>query len=216
VVERASMQKVIVFDLDGVVIDSRQANFQAFAKGIEALGLAKPSEESVVSLIGLSAHEMLVKLGCPEGRAVEIYESHVKPFYLENLALLAAPVPGAVELFEWLRQNDWKIGACTSGGRQLQVQALKGIGLLDFFSVIQTPDDSKFLKPAPEFLLEVLRKMGLEKEPFWHIEDSSVGLSMGLNCGAKTVFANYGFGTPGDRQPHYRIDSIGELRELLS
>lgn len=209
------MQKVIVFDLDGVVIDSRQANFQAFAKGIEAVGLPSPSENSVVSLIGLSAHQMLVKLGCPEGRAVEIYESVVKPFYLDNLATLASPVPGALEFFQWLRQNEWKIGACTSGGRQLQLQALKGIGLLDYFAVVQTPDDSKFLKPAPEFLLEVLRKMSVEREPFWHVEDSSVGLKMGLNCGAKTVFANYGFGTPGDHKPHYTIDSIGELRELL-
>ena len=103
------MSVLVVFDLDGVLIDSRQANFQAFARGVEALGLPTPAEEAVVSLIGLSAAEMLRRLGCPAERVSEIYEGFVKPHYLENLPQLARAVDGAAEVLTQLRQRGHRV-----------------------------------------------------------------------------------------------------------
>ncbi|MBS2038099.1 HAD family hydrolase [bacterium] len=207
------MSVLVVFDLDGVLIDSRAANYEAFACGIEALGLPRPEEEAVVGLIGLSAAEMLRRLGCPQDRVQEIYGGYVKPHYLENLPGLARAVDGASEVLSVLRQRGHRVVACTSGDRALQENALSQIGLREFFEDMQTPDDSSFHKPQVQYLQELVTRVG-HQGPVVHVEDSLVGLQMGLDCGATTVFADYGFGRPEPLKPHFRIKKLADLLEL--
>ncbi len=207
------MSVLVVFDLDGVLIDSRAANYEAFARGVEALGLPTPAEEAVVDLIGLSAAEMLQRLGCPSERVGEIYEGFVKPHYLKNLPRLARAVEGAADVLTQLRQRGHRVVACTSGDRALQERALRQIGLRDFFEDMQTPDDSRFHKPQVEYLRELLQRVGHEGLVV-HVEDSQVGLQMGLDCGVTTVFADYGFGKPDPLQPHFRIQKLSDLLEV--
>ena len=184
------MSVLVVFDLDGVLIDSRAANYQAFACGVEALGLPSPEEETVVGLIGLSAAEMLQRLGCPAERVSEIYEGFVKPHYLENLPRLARAVDGAAEVLTQLRRRGHRVVACTSGDRALQEKALRHIGLR-----------------------ELVQRVGHEG-PIVHVEDSQVGLQMGLECGVTTVFADYGFGKPEPLTPHFRIQKLTQLLDV--
>lgn len=207
------MSVLVVFDLDGVLIDSRAANYEAFANGVEALGLPRPEEEAVVGLIGLSAAEMLSRLGCPQDRIQEIYDQYVKPHYLEHLPRLARAVDGAAEVLSALRQRGHRVVACTSGDRALQEKALAQIGLREFFEDMQTPDDSQYHKPQAQYLQELVARVG-HRGPIVHVEDSQVGLQMGLECGATTVFADYGFGKPDPLTPHFRIQKLADLLEL--
>ena len=206
---------MIVFDLDGVIIDSRLANHQAFAAGLVAAGLECPEEASVVALIGLPAVDMLERLGCPPDRSQAIYDEVVKPFYLENLPLLAQPVPGARRTLEELKRRGFRIGACTSGDRATQERALEALELTAYFEAMQTPDDSAYRKPQVEYLAELVTRLGGRGERLWHVEDSDIGLKMGLDYGATTVFADYGFGRPGQHEPHHRIPSLEVLLELV-
>lgn len=205
---------VVVFDLDGVLIDSREANYQAFARGLEAAGLPTPDHDAVVTLIGLSAGEMLRRLGCPDERVDEIYQTVVKPHYLEHLPELARPVEGAAEVLEALRSRGQRLVACTSGDRALQEKALRHIGLWDFMEAMQTPDASRYYKPQVEYFQELLDRIQYQGRVV-HVEDSQVGLQMGLEWGAITVFADYGFGKPDPLSPHYRIQSLNQLLEVL-
>lgn len=210
------LQKIIVFDLDGVIIDSRLCNYRAFAAGVEAAGLATPEEATVVALIGLPAKSMLEKLGCPAHHSESVYEEVVKPFYLDNLGKLAQAVVGAEQTLQELRQRGYRIGACTSGHRALQEQALGSLGLMSFFEVMQTPDDSAHRKPDTAYLREVVEQLGgCNASSIWHVEDSEIGLKMGLDFGATTVFADYGFGAPGAYRPHHRIASLENLLALV-
>ena len=204
---------LVVFDLDGVLIDSREANYQAFAEGIERAGLPRPTPEQVVPLIGRSALEMLRLLGCPEGRVHPIFEEVVLPHYLEHLDRLARPVEGAREVLEELLARGHRLAACTSGNRSTQQKALQMMGLWDYFEDVQTPDDSVFRKPQVEFLQEQIERM-VYAGPVLHVEDSPVGLEMGLRWGATTVFADYGFGHPEPWEPHFRIDSLPPLLQI--
>ena len=205
---------LVVFDLDGVLIDSREANYQAFARGLEAAGQDAPEVEKVTQLIGLSAQEMLRRLGCPADQVDTIYEQVVKPHYMENLPRLAHPVPQAAEVLSALRQQGHRLVACTSGDRALQEKALRHIGLWDYLEAMQTPDDSHYRKPQIEYLQELLERVNY-RGPVVHVEDSQVGLKMGLDWGATTVFADYGFGSPEPLNPHFRIQSLAQLLEVV-
>ncbi|MEW6284200.1 MAG: HAD hydrolase-like protein, partial [Candidatus Eremiobacterota bacterium] len=108
-----------IFDLDGVLIDSRGANAEAFAFGIHQLGLPRPDPARVVALIGQPADRMLAELGCPPERLVETFERYVRPRYLECVAEFARPYPGAADLLGRLRSAGFGVAACTSGARNV-------------------------------------------------------------------------------------------------
>lgn len=208
------MSRLVVFDLDGVLINSEEANYRAFAYGLGKVGCPTPPKEEVVSLIGLTAEQMLVRLGCPEAAWQAAFEEHVKPYYIRHLPELARPVEGAPEVLAELVRRGYRIGACTSGDLVTQDEALKAIGLREFFEAIQTPCRSRFTKPDPRFLEELVQIF--EPSSVHHVEDSEVGLRMGLDFGATTIFADYGYGRlNGGLSPHHRIQRLPELLELL-
>lgn len=208
--ERAN-KPLVVFDLDGVLIDSAEANVQAFRYGLEQVGVQVSDRESILSLVGLPAGEMLRRLGCPEESVRRVFEEKVRPFYVENLPALARPYRGARRVLQSLRDSGFRVGACTSGDRMTQTAALQAIGLWGFIEFMQTPDDSKFGKPEPEYLRELVVKFP-EPERLYHVEDSEVGLEMGKACGAVTFYASYGNGSLSGRlKPDFVLETIEDL-----
>lgn len=202
---------LVVFDLDGVLIDSAEANVQAFRFGLEQVGVVGSDREAILSLVGLPALEMLRRLGCPQEAVGEVFDQHVRPFYIENLPTLARAYPGSDRVLEGLRESGFRIASCTSGDRQTQTAALQAIGLWDFIEEMQTPDDSAFGKPDPRYMQELLAKFPGHGRLF-HVEDSEVGIQMGRDCGAVTFYASYGNGTlSGDITPDHILESIEEL-----
>jgi phosphoglycolate phosphatase len=208
-------EKVIVFDLDGVLINSEEANYQAFAYGIEALGLPRPDRQAVISLVGLKATLMLEKLGCPPPQSEEIVRQYVQPFYIANLPDLAFPMPDAHRVLETLTARGYRILACTSGDRRTQTAALKGVGLWDAIEKMQAADDSRFSKPDPRYLQELLT--GYPYQRLLHVEDTDVGIRMGQACGAISIFADYGYGSlPADLVVDYRLATLTDLLAIAS
>lgn len=202
---------IVVFDLDGVLIDSAEANVQAFRYGLEQVGVWVEDPEQILSLVGLPALEMLRRLGCPEESVMAVFDSHVRPFYIENLPSLARAYTGAREVLTGLRESGFRVGACTSGDRATQTAALQAIGLWDLIEEMQTPDDSQFGKPDPRYLQELLAKFPGHGQVH-HVEDSEVGLFMGRDCGAVTYFAAYGNGIlSGGIKPDFVLAGIEEL-----
>lgn len=206
---------LVVFDLDGVLIDSAEANVQAFGFGLQQVGVRVDEPAAILTLVGLPALEMLRRLGCPEEAIVEVFEAHVRPYYIENLPSLARAYPGAGEVLGRLRDSGFRVGACTSGDRATQTAALKAIGLWEFIEKMQTPDDSQFGKPDPRYLQELLVQFP-EHGSVHHVEDSEVGLLMGRDCQATTYFAAYGNGAlSGQVEPDFVLSSIAELPMAL-
>lgn len=204
---------LIVFDLDGVLIDSRLANYEAFRCGLLAAGCPEPEPSTVAALIGLPALTMLERLGCPASCCQEIYAAHVGPHYLENLPRLARPYPGARQVLETLKGLGFRLAACTSGDEPLQDRALRAIGVRDLLEKLHTPTNSVYRKPDPRYLGEVVEAFAPTGRVL-HIEDTEIGLRMGRAFGAVTFYARYGYGTAGDETPHYHLERLTDLVEL--
>ncbi|HXE72191.1 MAG TPA: HAD family hydrolase [Candidatus Nitrosotenuis sp.] len=208
------MRPLVVFDLDGVLIDSRQANVEAFSYGLEKMGLGRPPAEAVSRLIGRPALDMLALLGCPRERCAEVFSRWVEPYYLRHLPELARPMPGAREALQALAREGARIGACTSGSRTVQEAALEAVGLRGSIERLHTPCQSGFRKPDPRFLRELIEQFG-EVERVLHVEDTEEGIQMGQACGAVTLYATYGFGRLAGCRPDFHIDHLGQVPEIL-
>lgn len=208
--------ELVVFDLDGVLIDSREANVEAFSHGIESLGLARPRPEEVERLIGRTAGEMLVQLGCPVQEVGRVYDRAVLPRYLECLVDLARPMPGASELLDQLTRAGIPVAACTSGGLALQESVLRSLGLRQAFADIQSPCRSALKKPDPGFLGELVARFPGSPRRVVHVEDIEEGCLMGRRWGAVAVFAEYGYGCwTSPEEPDHRIHCLADLVPIL-
>lgn len=205
---------LVVFDLDGVLVDSRDANVEAFSYGLEQLGLGRPRAETVIHLIGKPARQMMLDLGCPEDRVDQAIRDYVSPRYIECLPTLARAMPGARETLQGLVQDGCLVGVCTSGAREVQEPVLRQTGLLEFVQRLQTPCRSRHRKPHPEYLHELIREFP-EPGRLFHVEDTEEGVEMGRLGGAVTIFAEYGYGTLTREQADHRIRSVRQVREIV-
>jgi phosphoglycolate phosphatase len=206
---------LVIFDLDGVLIDSAEANVQAFRFGMEQVDVSVTDREQILELVGLPATTMLERLGCPQEEVSRVFDDFVRPYYIQNLPTLAKQYPGARTVLEQLLEVGFRIGACTSGDRVTQTAALEAIGLWDLIEFMQTPDDSDHGKPDTRYLKELLDKFTPYGDVH-HVEDSEVGIMMGRDIGATTYYASYGNGKlSGKVQPDVMIRAIKELPRAI-
>lgn len=217
-------KRVFVFDLDGVVIDTRISNAEAFRYAFEKNGFPAPSAEDVIRLVGKPSDEMVnILLGQMNASASdEIRKSIVEDAdrrHIEVLPKLGKPFAGIGELLRYLRDSGYRILACTSGLRDEQETALTSFGLYSYFDGMQTVSDTRLRKPDPMFLGELLQreKIDYKNAKIFYVDDSKTGIEMALNLSPSiyTIYAAYGYGKPARDIAHETVESVKSLRELI-
>ena len=197
--------KAILFDLDGVLLDSIDAWHGTFNDVLEHYGkkritkktflddvLGKPVEEDSKNFPG-STPEDIRKLYCK--------------YFPKNAKNLKA-FDGAIMLLENLRRKGIKTALVTNTPRPLTVKSLKASGLAGLLDVVKTPDDVPAGKPDPAMLNSAMKEMGVEKVDTIMVGDTWVDIQAARNAGIKAV----GIGIEGD----VKIKSIRELEKLLN
>jgi HAD superfamily hydrolase (TIGR01549 family) len=166
---------VVVFDLDGTLVDSVYQHVIAWSLALRQAGLDL-SVWKIHRRIGMSggliAHALLREAGRELDDAVlqRVQEAHTR-LYLQNLETVR-PLPGARELLDFLtgRQVAWAIA--TSGRRQAAEPVLDLLGLRKEGTPIVTRDDVARAKPDPDLFLEAARRLKAEHEELVIVGDS--------------------------------------------
>jgi HAD superfamily hydrolase (TIGR01509 family) len=191
--------KAIIFDLDGVLIDSEQLWDQARREVVEQMGgrwLAGATE----TMMGMSSTEwsgyLHEVLGVPLS-AAEINDEVVERLlahYRTHLPLL----PGAVETVHRLAER-WPLGLASSSNRPVIDAVLDLAKLGQLFKVTVSSEEVPRGKPAPDVYLEAARRLGFVPSACAVIEDSANGIRSGVEAGMTVVaIPNPHFAPPGD------------------
>lgn len=210
------MNCVVTFDLDGVLIDTRLPNIEAFQSGFAQMELPVPSGEEIASLIGIPALSMLERLGCPGERATFMYDEYVRPAYLSLLPTMGKEFHGAREVLGWLRNEGFTLVAVTAGTREVQEPLLRHLGFSPYFHGVITASDSSLSKPDPDLLRSSLSSLNLPSAQVYLVDDGEEGILMGNLFGARTVHAAYGYGKLREAVPTFTISHIAEMKEILA
>lgn len=172
-------QKVsaIIFDIDGVLVDTVPLHFRAWQKAFMAKGISFGREE-YHKINGLPRDEgvrIMLRDNAVPGRIREIGDRKQK-YYLDLLVENPPkPLPGITRLLSELCEAGWRLAAASSSKNARKV--LETAGLARFFDTIVTGNDFKKPKPDPDIFLTAAHLLGVSPSATAVIEDAVNGVA---------------------------------------
>jgi HAD superfamily hydrolase (TIGR01509 family) len=177
----------VVFDLDGVLIESEQVWDEAREQLVRERG-GTWDDRATTDMMGMSSTEwssyMHDHLGVPMTPA-EINDDvarRVAAEYEGHLPLL----PQAVETVRELGER-WRLGVASSSNRPIIDLVLDRMGVRDCFAVVVSSEEVPNGKPAPDVYLAVARELGVDPKDCVAVEDSTNGIKSAVAAGMRTI-----------------------------
>ncbi len=185
--QRPAIQAVI-FDLDGVLMDSERLAFRAWLEWAGRYG-GELEETDFPGMIGLTAEETAIYVMRRTGVTFDAAESSAWAWQwvLDRLREGCQPLPGTVDLLRVLSARGYPLAIASNAIASYIDDALEGLGLLAFFPVRVSVDDVAQGKPAPDVYLAAARRLELDPRRCLAIEDSRVGLQAASAAGMRVI-----------------------------
>ncbi|MEA3491821.1 MAG: HAD family hydrolase [Campylobacterota bacterium] len=188
------MQKkqVILFDLDGTLIDSTEAILESFDQAFKYFDLETPPSEDITAEIGHPLDVMFLSLGVNKAEIweyVAVYKVHYRKISREKTSLL----PGAREAVERASQIA-RLGVVTTKTAKYSIELLEYFDLMEYFEVLIGREDVEHPKPHPEPLLKALSELKLETYECWMIGDTCMDMIAAQSAGVNGIAVTSGYG----------------------
>ncbi|MGF1683722.1 HAD family hydrolase [Photobacterium minamisatsumaniensis] len=171
-------KKTIIFDMDGVIIDSEPLWQQAQDESLSVYGIHVTPEECERYTMGKRV-DAIANTWC-ELYQLKINSEVLEESILRNLYGLilreGKANPGLYELLDFLEGRGYQIGLATSSNRIVIEAVFDKLRLWDYFKVICSAEDEKLGKPSPDVYITAAKKLGVEPNKCLVIEDSLNGL----------------------------------------
>ncbi|MCP4207148.1 MAG: HAD-IA family hydrolase [Shimia sp.] len=191
--------KLVIFDVDGTLVDSQGLIIEAMNLAFEGEGLTPPSREETLSIVGLSLDVAMFKL-MPEAdaalraRLVKGYKQGYMQRRAESGVAQSSPFfAGARDVLERLRtQEDVLLGVATGKSRRGLDKLIEGHALDGFFVTTQVADDHPS-KPHPSMITTALAETGVDSRDAVMIGDTSYDMEMAAAAGVAGIGVGWGY-----------------------
>jgi HAD superfamily hydrolase (TIGR01509 family) len=179
--------RAIVFDFDGLILDTEEPIYQSWLEVYQAHGEALPFERWVQTVGSTTAefhpqHHLEERLG--RALSQEVLERRIGR--RTELILAQQMLPGIVQHIDSAKALGLKLGVASSSTRDWVAGHLGRLGILGRFDCVRCRDDVANAKPAPDLYIAVLDCLGVKASEAIAIEDSPNGViaakSAGLRC----------------------------------
>ncbi|HWO35469.1 MAG TPA: HAD family phosphatase [Candidatus Acidoferrum sp.] len=176
----------VVFDLDGVIVDSHPLHKQAWRAFLGSVGKQVSESDLDFILEGRRRRDILIHfLGDISETEIQEY-GNKKNEYFRQASSELEPVPGTIEFIRKVRETGLRIAVATSASRQRTRWTLEQLKIADCFEVVVTGDDVVQSKPDPAIYQLAAQRLSISPECLFAVEDSVCGVhsakSAGLRC----------------------------------
>jgi phosphoglycolate phosphatase len=188
--------RLIVFDLDGTLVDSRAAIVAAMQQCFQAAGRAAPPVAAIGAVVGLKLETAMAALLPPESSAEEVFymsESYREIFMLHRSegGVQEQLFPGVRALLRRFDRPDLFLGIATGKGRAAMRQSLDRHRIGGHFTALACADDGPS-KPHPAVLLHAIDSVGVEPAEAVFIGDTSFDMETARNAGTRALGVAWG------------------------
>ena len=215
-----SSVKLIIFDFDGTLGDTRRTIVNTMQMTIKELQLPSRTEAECASTIGLPL------AGCFRTLFPDIQEEFTlrcaetyRRIFNENLQNIKPEAfGGVVKTLKTLKEQGFTLTIASSRSHNSLTELTRDMGIADYISYLIGADDVKEAKPKPEPVLNTLAAMHFAASETLVVGDMAVDILMGANAGAKTCGVTWGNGSRKELEEagaDFIIDSMEEILAVL-
>lgn len=213
------MIKAILFDFDGTLVNSAPGIVKTMEQVFTEMNVEVPTEEAMRATIGLPLRLALKELGHLDDKraddATELYRALFPVYEVGYVTVF----PDVTETLMSLKEKGIRMAVVTSR----DTVSLKLIAdrreLTPFFETYVTGADGFLPKPAPDMVLELLKRMKLKEDEVLVVGDTTFDIDMGNSAGCKTVAVTYGNHSRErlmDSNHTFVIDRFSKLADCLN
>ena len=199
---------LVVFDLDGTLVDSTEALLRAHAAAWASVGRERPSDEAILELIGLPLLHIMERLG-PDCDAEALCE-----VYSQTYAEASAECERLFDGVEALLAKDFRAAVATGKSQRGAERVVNHFGLGERFEVVLGGNSVPRPKPNPDLLYAIMEACGTKDLVM--IGDTTYDLEMAHAAGVDAIGVSWGH-HPVERLSKWApvVDSLGELERTL-
>lgn len=207
-----SEKKIILFDLDGTLLDSLEGIYASFCRACEeeeGKEAYAPSLEEVRSMIGLPLREMFLRVGFSQNEVesrITRYKNHYRRICIEKSKLYPEVREALILAREFAH-----LGVVTTKTGLYSKQILENFELLKYFGVVIGIEDVSEPKPDAEPILRALSFLPIApKQKVYMIGDTILDIESAKNAGVNALWVRCGYGQGLESQADKSFDSVYE------
>lgn len=183
------MIKAILFDMDGVIVDSEPIYMQNMYEFVQFHGV-DVSLNDIYKVIGTTMETTWEMLGAyfePKLSAKETETLYRQTPQKMVFNYKDAKMPHLYFLLDYLKENKIKIALASASPKATIEQVLETLEIKDYFDFYISGEEVENSKPSPDVYLALLDKLNLNADEVIVIEDSTLGIRAGKSAGAKVI-----------------------------
>jgi len=208
---------LIIFDLDGTLLDSVGDIVKSVEAMLEHLGLPARTPEEIRASIGFGNLKLLSDaLGSGNRSLMEKAIKFYWGYYFDHCLDNTKPYPDAAPVLDYFKHKKKTI--LSNKLKQFVVNQLESFNMLRYFEDVAGGDDEKCIKPMACSVERVLDKFTVEKSRAVMVGDMAVDVKAGKASGIKTCAVTYGLGRKEDLEaesPDFTISRLIQLKEII-
>jgi phosphoglycolate phosphatase len=209
--------RVLVFDLDGTLIDSERDLANSVNATLAFMGRAALSDEQVASYVGRGAPRLIEQALGPDATAGQCREGleHFLAYYRAHMLDHTVTYPGVREALAAL--EGMPMAVLTNKPVRFSERIVEGLGLARYFRFIYGGNSFGTKKPDPEGMLALLRDFQADARQTMIVGDSEVDVQTARNAGTWACGVTYGLGSSrlAGCPPDLLVDRLTELIDYL-
>ena len=212
------MKKLVIFDLDGTLLDTIADLAERANYALKQLGYPTHDVENIRTFVGNGINKLLER-ALPSHEQTEEnvirMRSHFVPYYDVHNADLSKPYPGIVSLLEDLQAKGIQIAVASNKYQEATVKLVKQyFPDIDFIEILGQREGIN-VKPEPTIVFDILQKADVSKEDILYVGDSGVDMQTAINAGVDAVGVTWGFRPRAELESLEPMGLIDKAEELL-
>lgn len=213
------MLKAVIFDMDGLMIDSERVTFECYQEVLKDMDLTM-DETFYKTLLGKPVKGIQQRFYDVYGNdfPIEDVMKKVHAKMAERFEKEGVPVKkGLVSLLQYLKENSYQTIVATSSNRNRVDTILEQAGITDFFDDSICGDEVTKGKPNPEIFLKACQKLGVSADEAIVLEDSEAGIQASYDAGIRVICVpDMKYPEKQYEEKAYRIlHDLDEVKEFL-
>ena len=212
--------KVIIFDFDGTLCDTRSNIIIAFRATMEHLGLEMRDEETCGATIGLTLRDGFKSMypDFDDAKIDYCVETYRQIFAERRKELMPDLFPGVKDTLEALRKRGHRMTIATSRLTDSLMLFMRHHGIDHYFEYAVGSDSVTHHKPHPEPALKTLAALNIAPSEAIMVGDMPVDIAMAHNAGIRAIGVDYGNATREEleaAEADWIVDSITKILEII-